>query len=289
MLPWLRALRQTTTYLGAVMIAVIWGGVFWLANEERQRANDDGLRQGSNLVLVFEEYISRVIRGTDSQLLLLRTVYQRDPEHFDFSSWDDSAKTASDLTIHFSITGPDGVVKLSSLGPISSRVDISHHEPFSVHINSTADDLYISKPSVGLISGKPSIQLTRRLSMDDGSFAGIIGASLDVRQLEKFYDSINVGPGGVISLVGFDGVIRARSGRYPMTKEFVGESIEQSRMSHLFQQLPAGNYWGASKSTHRFEGINRLISYRLVEGLPLFAIVGLAEGDVFQQAEFTAL
>jgi PAS domain-containing protein len=73
-----------------------------------------------------------------------------------------------------------------------------------------------------------------------------------------------------------------------MAREFIGDTILPSRMAHLFQQLPAGSYWGASKSTHRFEGVNRLISYRMVEGLPLFAIVGLAEADVFQQAELAA-
>ena len=60
MFQWVRALKQTTTYLGVIMIAVIWGGVFWLANAEHERAVEDGLRQGGNLARVFEEYISRV-------------------------------------------------------------------------------------------------------------------------------------------------------------------------------------------------------------------------------------
>ncbi len=54
------------------------------------------------------------------------------------------------------------------------------------------------------------------------------------------------------------------------------------------RQSPAGSYWSFSKATHQFEGINRLISYRVVQGLPLFAVVGLAEGDVFQEAASTA-
>jgi hypothetical protein len=64
MFQWVRALKQITTYLGVIMIAVIWGGVFWLANAEHERAVEDGLRQGGNLVRVFEEYISR--SGTPS-------------------------------------------------------------------------------------------------------------------------------------------------------------------------------------------------------------------------------
>jgi diguanylate cyclase (GGDEF)-like protein len=286
MLQWLRALRQTTTYLGVVMIVAIWSGIFLLENEERKRANEDGIRQASNLARVFEEYISRVIKGTDSQLLLLRRLYEQNPPDFDFARWTDVTKGLSDLAIQFTITGPDGIIRLSNLGPIQSRVDISGIEAFHIH-KSRADELYISGPMLGRISGKPSIQLTRRVSTPDGSFAGTIGASLDVLQLEKFYDSVDVGRNGVISLVGFDGIIRARSGRDPAAQNFIGESVSQTKLFDRDRQ-PAGSYWGVSKETHQFEGINRLISYRVVEGLPLFAVVGLAEGDVFQQAASTA-
>lgn len=287
MFQWLRALNQTTTYLGVVVIVAIWGGIFVLAHAERERANEEGLRQGSNLTRVFEEYISRVIEGTDSQLLLLRKVYEHDPVHFDFASWTDGGRILSDLTVHFSIAGADGIITLSSLGPVKSRVDIDKFESFKFHVNSTVDQLYISTPSIGRLSGKLSIQLTRRLTAPDGSFAGVIGASLDVLQLEKFYNSIDIGRAGVITLVGSDGIIRARSGRAPTAREFIGTSVSQTRMFDLSRQSPAGSYWNSSSTTHRFEGVDRLISYRAVQGLPLFAVVGLAESDVFQQAEST--
>jgi len=283
----LHALKQTTIYLGAVIIVAVWSGVFLLANEERERANEEGLRKGTNLTRVFEEYISRVIKGTDSQLLLLRKLYEQDPAHFDFANWIDSDRIQSDLTIHFSLTGTDGIIKLSSLGPIQSRVDISSREPFKVHINSLVDQLYIGAPTIGQLSGKPSIQLTRRLTAPDGSFGGTIGASLDVLQLEKFYDSIDVGRAGVITLVGFDGIIRARSGRTPTAREFIGNSILHTKMFELYRQSPVGSYWNSENTTRGFEGVKRLISYRVVEGLPLFAVVGLAESDIFQQATLT--
>ena len=52
---WMRAFAQTTTYLGVVMIVAIWGGIYFLSNEAHDRANEDGLRQGSNLTHVFEQ------------------------------------------------------------------------------------------------------------------------------------------------------------------------------------------------------------------------------------------
>src|ERR1700722_13359299 len=128
MFQWLRALKQTTTGLGLLSIVVLWSGVFLLASQEREHASQAAQQRGRSLARVFEEYISRVVKETDSQLLLLRKLYQRDPEHFDFAIWNDGVRDPSDLTIQFSITGPDAIIRLSSLGPIQSKADSSHSE-----------------------------------------------------------------------------------------------------------------------------------------------------------------
>ena len=85
MLRRLRAFAQTTTYLGVAVIASIWCGAILLTREEHERAAADGVRQGSNLARVFEEYIARVISGADSVLLTLRDSYQQDPKNFDIA------------------------------------------------------------------------------------------------------------------------------------------------------------------------------------------------------------
>jgi diguanylate cyclase (GGDEF)-like protein len=283
---WNRALAQTTTYLGVAMIAAIWGAIYYFSTQAYDRAYEDGLRQGSNMARVFEEYISRVISGIDGELLVLRKLYQQDPAHFRFNNWVDDATTRSNLTVHFSITGADGILKLSSLGPIRSTIDLSQREPFRGHVDATTDELHISQPSIGHLSGKPSIQLTRRLPTPGGSFDGIIAASLDIVELERFYNSIDIGPGGIIALVGFDGVIRARSGRDAAAKDYVGQSISGRAMFGQFRKSPAGSFWN-SPNPPTFEGVKRLISYRIVDGLPLLATVGQAEADIFQQAEAT--
>jgi diguanylate cyclase (GGDEF)-like protein len=284
---WVRAFAQTTTYLGVVMIVAIWGGIYFLTNEAYERAYEDGSRQGSNLTRVFDEYISRAISGIDDELLVLRKVYAQDPAHFAFDNWIDRSAARNHLTVHFSITGPDGIIRLSTLGPVRSTININDREPFRVHVDSTADELYISKPSIGHLSGKPSIQLTRRLLTDDGTFGGIISASLDVVELEKFYNSIDIGSKGIIALVGFDGVVRARSGRDASAQDYVGQSVSGRAMFRLFRQHPVGSFWNSQNAT-TFEQVKRLISYRVVDGFPLIATVGLAESDIFEQAILTA-
>ena len=281
---WLRACAQTTTYLGVVMIGVIWSGAFFLANEKRDYAYENAQRQGSNLARIFAEYISRVINGTDSQLLVLRELYQNNPQITDLSHWVNNAKFKNDLAVQFALAGPDGIVLFSSVGPVTAPINIGDRPHFLIHTNSTTDDLYISVPIVGRVSGKSTINLTRRLTAPDGSFAGIIIASLDIEKLEKFYSSIDVDKGGIISLVGFDRVIRVRSARDAHASIYVGRAVGNTELFELYQKAPSGTYWNSANDSRQFEGVHRLISYRVLDGFPLIAVVGLAESDVFQKA-----
>jgi diguanylate cyclase (GGDEF)-like protein/PAS domain S-box-containing protein len=288
MFQWIRAFAQTTTYLGLAVIASIWCGVFFLTHEERARAYEEGVRQGSNLARVFEAYISRVIGGADSALLTLRDLYQLDPQHFDIARPFNRKQFQDYVVAQFGIVGRDGRHTISSARSILSDERLNDRDYFRFHANSRTDELYISAPVAGLVTGKQMFHLTRRLTAGDGSFGGVILATIDIPQLEKFYSSIDIGRQGVIALIGFDGIIRARSGRDPEAKSFVGQSNAKTQVFSLFRQSPAGSYWNFEKSEPQFEGVRRLISYQVVEGFPLVAVVGLSESDIFQQSTATA-
>jgi hypothetical protein len=281
---WLRACAQTTTYLGVVMIVVIWSGAFFLASDKREYAYENAQRQGSNLARIFAEYVSRVINGTDSQLLVLRELYQAKPQVEDLAHWVNNATLKNDLAAQFALAGPDGNVMFSSVGPITSPINIGDRPHFLAHVNSTSDELNISVPIVGRVSGKSTINLTRRLSAPDGSFAGIIIASLDIEKLEKFYGSIDVDKGGVLSLVGFDTIIRIRSARIPQAQNYIGKSIAGSKLFEIYKQHRSGSYWNTAVTSRQFEGVSRLISYRVLDGIPLIAVVGLADSDILLKA-----
>jgi diguanylate cyclase (GGDEF)-like protein/PAS domain S-box-containing protein len=136
----------------------------------------------------------------------------------------------------------------------------------------------------GRLSGQTSVQLTRRLTAADGSFGGLIVAALDIPRIESFYSSIDLGAGGVISLVGTDGILRARGGRDPKADSFVGRSVGQSPLFSLLRQSASGSYWNTSNPAGTLDGVSRLISYHVVDGFPLIAVVGLTEDDIFASA-----
>jgi diguanylate cyclase (GGDEF)-like protein len=282
---WIHAIRQPVTSLGIAVIAVVWGGIYLLAAGEHDRAYHDAIRQGSNLTRVLEEYIRRVVQKSDNALFALRRAYLKDPQHFDIDRWAARTQSQDDkLSIDFGIVGPDGLIRQSTHGPISFPVSIADRAHFRFQIEDRADHLYIGPPVVGHLSGKLAIQFSRRLSKPDGAFDGIVAGSLDVRQLEKFFGSLAIGQGGNVTLVGFDGVVRARGGPDPNIRDLAGISIGNSPLFQFVRQSPVGSYWNTPAGRARFDGVNRLISYRVVSGLPLIAVVGLSKRGIFQAA-----
>jgi diguanylate cyclase (GGDEF)-like protein len=290
MTKWIHAIRQPMTFFGIAVIAVIWGGIYLLAVGERERAYQDAIREGGNLTRVLEEYIRRIVQKSDNSLLTLRRSYQKDPQHFDIDRWAALTQSHDDnLAIDFGIAGSDGLLRQSTHGPMSSPVSVAERAHFRFQIEDRADHLYIGPPVVGHLSGKLAIQFSRRLSKPDGSFDGIVASSLDVRQLEKFFGSLAIGQGGNVTLVGFDGVIRARGGPDPNIRDLAGISIGNSPLFQFVRHSPVGSYWNAPASRAKFDGVNRLISYRVVAGLPLIAVVGLSKRGIFQAANVRLL
>jgi len=287
MTKWFQALAQTTTYLGVAVIAIIWGGIYLLASQEHDRAYQDAVRQGSNLARVLEQYIRRVIEESDGDLLALRQRYQENPQAFDIARWLGRPRSNTDLTLQFGIANSDGYVIQSSHGPLSAPIYVGDRAHFKFHVEKTTDQLYISDPVVGQISGKLVIEFTRRRNNPDGSFAGTVATSLDVLQLEKFFSSLDIGKGGIVSLIGLDGVVRARGGSSPDAQRFAGISATDSPLFRAIRQATEGSYWNTAASSAKFDGVRRLISYRVISDLPLIAIVGLAENSIFQGANTT--
>lgn len=287
MAKWIQAFRQTTTYLGIVVIAIIWGGIYLLSIEQHESAYEDAQRQGGNLVRVLEEYIKRVVQESDSALLELRRAYQKDPQHFDIATWAAHTEAATNLTVQFGIANAEGFVTLSSLGPVPPGTYVGDRPAFMSNRSNNADQLFISDPIVGRMTKRLTIDFTRRINGANGKFAGSAVSSLDIAELEKFFSSLELGGSGIVTLVGADGVILARGGTNPAARRFAGVRTNHSPLWQHLAESPAGSYWNTAGSSAPFDGVSRLLFYRRVPDIPLIALVGLAKTDIFRHSDAT--
>jgi len=151
-------------------------------------------------------------------------------------------------------------------------MDLSDREHFRVHREKDTGQLFVSKPVLGRASGKWSIQMTRRINKPDGSFGGVVVISVDPYYFSDFYRGVDLGHGGVVSLIGFDGIVRARRSGDDVS---VGQDLSSSPLMRQMVKAPSGSYRAVSVA----DGVTRFYSYRTLKEYPLTVAVGVDERE----------
>ena len=255
------------------MVAVIWVATgFHLLTFKRQLY--EAYRQNSaNLVRAFEQDVVHALHEVDWTLRLLRTYYARHDIAFDFAGLIRELSNADGLSFQYVVIGPDGLMVMSSAASAGAVLDLRDREHFYIHRDAKEDTLFVSKPILGKVTGKWSIQLTRRITDPDGSFGGVIVASVDPGYFSRLYDSIDVGRNGVITLVGLDGVIRSVKGG-------AAQSGTQSIAASAFFAAIAAGAGGSYRELNPLDGVAHVGSYLRVAGFPLIVSVGFSEEEM---------
>lgn len=280
----IRAVGQDWWPLAGLQVAVflLIVGIWWILGlgleHDRRSVLAAAEKDAANLARAFEEHVARTLKDMDFLIHILRDEWLESPAEL-LEKAEKLQIQYKDLVVQFGVIGADGMLEISNLQRLTSAVDLSDREHFLVHRNSSADRLFISRPVAGRVSGKSSLQLTRRLSTPDGSFAGVMVLSIDPRYFEGFYDTIDVGQRGGVVLIGLDRVIRARASRVPTTQSALGREVPADRPFLDPAKPDAGIYRVVSS----VDGVQRINAYRRINDYSLAVLVVLAEDEVFAE------
>lgn len=252
-----------------LLTAGIWSATWWQLREARAGAIADAQRDARGLARVFDEHAVRTIEAADQAVTYLRYRYNAMGRALDIGEDLRNRLTPGNLYNLFTIVDAHGDTVLSSQ-PFKPT-NLSDREHIRVHMRRDTGGLFISKPVLGRVSKKWSIQMTRRINDADGAFKGVVVVSMDPYYFTRLYHEVDLGEHSSIAMIGTDGVVRARR---VGGIDSVGQDIGASALFAQMQRRDRGTFIERSP----VDGVRRYYAFEKLAGYPLYMLVGL-DGD----------
>ncbi|WP_128924041.1 sensor domain-containing diguanylate cyclase [Bradyrhizobium guangxiense] len=161
---------------------------------------------------------------------------------------------------------------LTSPGTIGST--LSDDAFFRYHQLSPKREAHVGRPVKSLLEGEWVVTLSRRFNKPDGSFGGVVLATISSNYLAHFYEQFEIGRNSSAALVHGDGLIIARN---PSNDKFVGRSVADGP---LFRdaglQRPSGAYHFKSP----LDGAERVSFFKRSGRYPLVLLATLDKEEL---------
>ena len=264
----------------AATLLVVWLAVVLLLIDKHADTLAAEARQNTNIARALQEQTLRVIATTDQATLRVRDdVASGQTPLPDLVRYANETGLAPKILVQLSLVGPDGRFVGSNLDPDGSKtghVDLSEREHVRIHLNPAyaadaaklpPNGLFISKPVLGKVSKRWTIQLSRKIVAPDGRALGAVVASLDPAYFEEVFRQVALGQQGGVTIAGTDLTIRARV----IGSKAVDMGGKLGASSPLARgELGAEGHYTAASS---IDTVERSIAYRKVADYPIYIFV----------------
>ena len=150
----------------------------------------------------------------------------------------------------------------------------SDREYFIFHRDHADRGPHVGPPIRSRSTGDWVLTVSRRLEHPDGSFAGVVLATVNMQYFRSFYESFDIGESGAIFLATQNGTLLVRR---PFDEARIGTDMSQgSVFQHHFKHGPSGTAILVSK----IDQVERISSYRLLDRYPVLISVALSSEEV---------
>lgn len=172
--------------------------------------------------------------------------------------------------VSMSLTDSDGIVLANSVGT-APGTDLGQRRYFRQLKSGAADGIAISEVVKGKVSNKWGLQVARRINLPDGRFGGMLVANLGLYEnFESFYETLDVGAQGLITLRSPDNVVLVR---FPVIEAALGKAIQGSQATQAVSEQVVET---VVRSVSPIDGVDRIATIRKLPDYPAYASVGIA-------------
>jgi diguanylate cyclase (GGDEF)-like protein/PAS domain S-box-containing protein len=163
----------------------------------------------------------------------------------------------------------DWLTSSDALGP-----NLGDREFFQHHKQSAARDVFVGHPFRSKLADEWTITVSRRFNHRDGSFAGVVVASIGAGYFAEFYRQFDNGAGGSVALVSADGIMVARN---PDNGTYVGRDLSDKP---LFRDPALQSAGGVYRFKSPLDGTQRVSFYMRSSRFPLLVLTTRAQQEV---------
>jgi diguanylate cyclase (GGDEF)-like protein len=169
-----------------------------------------------------------------------------------------------------------GRLRYDSRNASAKPADLSDRDYFRIHLTKDAPVLYVGQPQAARQTGAFIVGISKRLSLPDGSFAGVVAGTVQLSHFKTLFKDLALGPNGSITLARNDGTLLMH---WPFDPALIGRSLKDAEMFRHAATARAGRFEAPSPT----DGMPRLFAYSQISDLPIYVSVGQATNDVYAQ------
>ena len=273
----LRALLIPVTAL--LLLACTWGGTYGAVRAHWREARSHLAADLAGQALSLEARLQGELRATSQTLRMLAAAIGRDPAGFDLAAWQHATTGAQAAARAILVTDAAGLVRASTR-PGLLGIDVAAQDYFRTAQRRGTKDRRLVTGALqhGALPWEWRLTLARRLEHPDGSFAGIVAASVETDSLSGGDPGFDPGAGGVVALM-----TAADARLHPLAGDpdrGADVSLAGSTLAAAIAASPAGVWTGALPS----DGIRRTVAFRHVPDSDLVVLTGVDPAEALRKA-----
>jgi diguanylate cyclase (GGDEF)-like protein len=281
------AVRQFPTlrrfwWAAIFLLGASMGAVGWTIWQLRNDAIQATIADSGNIATILAGQLSRSLNSIDSMLrqVIETNITLSSSEIPSFRRAHDRKETYDALraviaefphVFNLVVADAEGKLVVSTAAWPTPKIDVSDREYFIEARTHTDGALITSVPIKNRIDGSEIIVFSRRLESPDGTFAGVVFASVSTTYFEAIYGSTHSVRNLIFNLIRPDGMILFR---HPDRAGLAGRKLSAET---VWQDAVAKGI-GSFRILAKADGNIRYVSVRAVPGYPLFVNVSITEG-----------
>lgn len=161
---------------------------------------------------------------------------------------------------------------LASSGVVGKN--LGSREYFRHHQQSADRGVFVGQPVRNSRNGEWVVTVSRRFNRPDGSFAGIVVASVEAAYFSEFYSQFDIGMSGTVSLLSSAGITLAR---LPDDGTNVGRDVSDGP---IFKTMRPGEFSGVHYFKSSLDGLQRLGLHQRSSHYPFIVLVTKTQAEV---------